>query len=482
MDHQYEKVVDQLYHDALVSGDMEFLSSDAAVARSGQYTGRVPQYKRIVNNVPNIDWGKINIRMEEDEFEVLKATALKHLGVNHYTVDGWVGDEILPTIQVRCHCLRPYHALFMNNMIKRPSSTSETQKTFSPWDQTLTIYNAGQFPAPTTASQKDGVCVALNLKTREIVILGTEYAGEMKKGIFTFAHYHYPTNHRGLTLHSSCVVDSSNQTTMFFGLSGTGKTSLSADSQFRLLGDDEHVWTDIGVFNIEGGCYAKVIGLSKEKEPEIFNSIKRGAVFENVVHRDGVPDFDDATITTNTRLSYPMSHYENRTDQVSVPHPKNIIFLTCDAFGVFPSLSRIPDDQIENYFLAGYTSKMPGTEISVTEPQPVYSACYSAPFLPLHPTTYAKLLREKVQEHGCKVWLLNTGWFDGERIPLEITRRCVHWIVMDQLPDEFKKVEEIGLEVPVWMPDNIYHHPELHFPDYKERVKKVFEEWPRYEK
>ena len=473
MDDYFENV-DRIYQVALATGDMEKLSSEAVVACSGQYTGRVPQYKRIVDNVPNIDWGEINMSIDEDEFDILKTAAVDYLGDDYYTVDGWVGDGDLPTLNITCKCLRPYHALFINNMIRRKNT--QPHNTVS---KTLTIYNAGQYAAPVTKNQKDGVCVALNLKSGEIVILGTEYAGEMKKGVFTFAHYYYPTVYNALTLHSSCVVGpEENNVTMFFGLSGTGKTTLSADSLFKLIGDDEHVWTNNGVFNIEGGCYAKVLGLSKEKEPEIWAAIKKGSVFENVIHSNGEPNFNDDYLTKNTRLSYPLFHYPNLSNQLQVDHPQNIIFLTCDAFGAFPSLSRIPADQIENYFLAGYTSKMPGTEVEVIEPEPVYSACYAAPFLPLAPKVYAKLLRKKVEQHHCQVWLLNTGWFDGKRIPLEITRRCVRWIVLDQLPDQFIRVPETGLEVPAWLKDNVYHHPELHFKDYAARVEKVFKNWP----
>jgi len=476
----YRRRVETLYNQAKLSNDMVMLDSEAMVASSGKYTGRVPQYKRIVNNVSGIDWGKINKPMTQDEFDHLETIARRTIMMSpcHLTT-GWIGDNE-PSMYVKCYSLRPYHALFMTNMIRNltPDMKMDPKLTF-------TIYNAGKYPAPKTESQQDGVCVALDLKNKKLIIFGSDYAGEMKKGIFTFAHYYYPLFHRALTLHSSCVVGPEpHNVTMFFGLSGTGKTTLSADSMFSLVGDDEHAWGENGVFNIEGGCYAKVLNLSAETEPEIYHAITFGSVFENVVHHQGIPDFADGSITSNTRLSYPLHSYPFVCQNSMVPHPRNIIFLTCDAFGVFPCLSRIPLELVESYFMTGYTSKMPGTEVGIKEPEIVYSACYSAPFLPLQPKVYAQMLKDKINKYGVQVWLINTGWFNGKRIPLSLTRDCVRAIVRNEV-DGIKSVHIVserpelsGLEVPIWFPESIFHHPELHTLNYNDQVEKVFKDWP----
>ena len=489
----YSAAVEKLYDDAASIGDFHILKSGAASARSGKYTGRVPQYKRIVDNLPDgmIDWGDVNKRITSTEFQILLAKAKDLLepvdDQQTYEIMGIVGPGSpgvgCEYVYVRCYVQRPYHALFMINMIRSIEGGIPADV---PEHDILTIYNVGRHQAPFLENADGGVCVALDLLNRDIVIFGTEYAGEMKKGVFTFCHYHYPIIMRHPSLHSSCVVGPGDgNVTLFLGMSGTGKTTLSADSElFELLGDDEHVWTSKGVFNIEGGCYAKIINLSPEKEPDIYSSITRGAVFENVIDHDGVPDFDDSSITANTRVSYPLGHYGNRVNPIGteVPHPRNIIFLTCDGLGVFPAVSRIPSDQIQRYFLAGYTSKMPGTEVGVVDPIPTYSACYSAPFLPLDPKIYSSLLFEKCQLHNVKVWLVNTGWFYGRRVPINLTREYVKKIVTGAFDDvEFVRLEEIGVAVPTGTEEDIYLRPDCHTPDYSNRVKSVFEKWPGFE-
>jgi phosphoenolpyruvate carboxykinase (ATP) len=310
---------------------------------------------------------------------------------------------------VRVVCARAYHALFMRNMLIRPSK--QELEHFHP---DYVIYNAGAFPANRyTAGMTSSTSVAINFAEKEMVILGTEYAGEMKKGIFTVLFFEMPVKHNVLTLHSSANEGQDGDVTVFFGLSGTGKTTLSADPKRALIGDDEHCWSDKGIFNIEGGCYAKTIGLSAEKEPDIFGAIRFGAILENVVF-DPVTrmvDYDDDTLTENTRCAYPIEYIENtKIPCVSEGHPKNIILLTCDARGVLPPISKLSKEQTMYHFISGYTSKMAGTEQGVTEPQATFSSCFAQPFLALHPMRYAKMLAEKIEQHKANAWLLNTGW------------------------------------------------------------------------
>ncbi|AFZ80045.1 phosphoenolpyruvate carboxykinase ATP, putative [Theileria equi strain WA] len=296
----------------------------------------------------------------------------------------------------------------------------------------------------------------------EMVILGTEYAGEMKKGVLTLMMYILPQ--RGLLpLHSSCNIGYDGTVTLFFGLSGTGKTTLSAEPTRKLIGDDEHVWTDDGVFNIEGGCYAKCKDLSKDHEPEIFDAIKFGAVLENVVYnlKTHKVDYSDVTITENTRCAYPLEFIANSLIPATVnKHPNNIIFLTCDAFGALPPVSRLTVAQAMYHFVSGYTTKMAGTEIGITKPTATFSACYAGPFLAMHPMVYAKLLEKKLEQHGSNVWLVNTGWIKGpcdsptgQRIPLKYTRKIIDAIHDGSLEKaSYTQVPVFNLEVPVEIP------------------------------
>lgn len=326
-----------------------------------------------------------------------------------YVIDGYAGWDERYRISVRIVCARAYHALFMRNMLIRPSR--EELQHFRP---DYTVYNAGSFPANRyTTGMSSSTSVAINFAEKEMVILGTEYAGEMKKGIFTVLFYEMPVKHNVLTLHSSANQGRDGDVTVFFGLSGTGKTTLSADTKRALIGDDEHCWSDTGVFNIEGGCYAKCINLSAEKEPDIFNAIKFGSILENVVFspETRTVDYDDATLTENTRCAYPIEYIENtKIPCVSDKHPSNIILLTCDARGVLPPISKLNTEQTMFHFISGYTSKMAGTEDGVTEPQATFSSCFAQPFLALHPMRYAKMLADKIAHHNANAWLLNTGW------------------------------------------------------------------------
>ena len=360
---------------------------------------------------------------------------------------------------MRVVCARAYHALFMRNMLIRPSR--EELEGFHP---DYVIYNAGAFPANRfTTGMTSSTSVAINFSEKEMVILGTEYAGEMKKGIFTVLFYEMPVKHNVLTLHSSANEGKDGDVTVFFGLSGTGKTTLSADPQRALIGDDEHCWSDTGVFNIEGGCYAKCIGLSAEKEPDIFGAIKFGSILENVVFDPAtrVVDYDDDTLTENTRCAYPIEYIENaKIPCLSENHPKNIILLTCDARGVLPPISKLNKEQTMYHFISGYTSKMAGTEQGVTEPQATFSSCFAQPFLALHPMRYAKMLAAKIEEHKADAWLLNTGWVGagattgGKRCPLKYTRAILDAIHSGELANvEYEVYDTFGLSVPKTCPN-----------------------------
>ena len=342
----------------------------------------------------------------------------------------------------------------MRNMLIRPARVELDHS-----HPDYVIHNAGSFPANRfTEGMTSATSVAINFAEKEMVILGTEYAGEMKKGVFTVLFYEMPVKHNVLTLHSSANEGQSGDVTVFFGLSGTGKTTLSADPKRKLIGDDEHCWTDTGVFNIEGGCYAKCIGLSAEKEPDIFNAIRFGSVLENVVF-DPISrnvNYDDSTLTENTRCAYPIEYIENaKIPCKSENHPTNIILLTCDARGVLPPISKLTPEQTMFHFISGYTSKMAGTEDGVTEPQATFSSCFAQPFLALHPMRYASMLAEKIKEHKANAWLLNTGWVGagattgGKRCPLKYTRAILDSIHSGELANaEYETYDVFNLPVP----------------------------------
>jgi phosphoenolpyruvate carboxykinase (ATP) len=378
-------------------------------------------------------WGEKspNIKMDEPTFLKNRETAICFLNMQDrlFVIDGYAGWDPKYRIKVRVISSRPYHALFMRNMLIRPD-----KKDIGEPD--VTIYNAGCFPC----NRLDGfmsssTSIALDMRRKEIVILGTQYAGEMKKGIFSVMHYLMPKL-GVLSLHSSCNVSKEDgSSAIFFGLSGTGKTTLSADSSRLLVGDDEHCWTDSGVFNIEGGCYAKCINLDAKKEPEIFNAIRFGSLLENVIMDENTrkPDYEDTSITQNTRCSYPIEYIDNVMMPCIAGHPKNVIFLCCDAFGVLPAVTKLTADQAMYYFMSGYTAKIPGTEMGVKEPIPTFSACFGEAFIVCHPSKYARLLRDKLEKHRANVWLVNTGWVSGsygtgKRCPLKYTRMIINAI------------------------------------------------------
>lgn len=455
--------VPRLYEMALQNEKGSIISDKGALlVYSGDKTGRSPKDRRIVKHPDsenNIDWGNVNLPLDEHTFMINKVRAIDYINSRDiiYVFDGFAGWDPKYRIKVRVICTRAYHALFMNNMLIRP--TKEELKSFG--DPDYTIFNSGAFPANKFTNQMTSkTSVALDFEKREIVILGTEYAGEMKKGIFTVMNYLMPLKNV-MPMHCSANVGDKEDVSIFFGLSGTGKTTLSADPRRHLIGDDEHCWTDKGVFNIEGGCYAKAINLSAEKEPEIYNAIKFGTVLENVVYDEKTRnvDYDDISITENTRAAYPIDFIQNAKIPCVAGQPKNIIFLTCDAYGVLPPVSSLTPEQASYHFISGYTAKVAGTEMGVTEPSATFSACFGAAFMPWHPNKYAELLAEKITKHGAKAWLVNTGWTGGpygigSRIKLKYTRAIIDAIHNNDF-DQVEMVDEpiFGFKIPTSCPD-----------------------------
>ena len=410
--------------------------SDAGslIAYSGEKTGRSPNDKRVVRHPDSendVWWGPVNFPLDELTFAINRERAIDYLNTRNtlYCVDAFAGWEESTRLKVRVICARPYHALFMHNMLIRPTDEELTE--FGEPD--FVIYNAGGFPANRyTTGMTSRTSVDLSLESREVVLLGTEYAGEMKKAVFTYMNYLLPSRNM-LSMHCSATCDKeSGESSVLFGLSGTGKTTLSADPNRFLIGDDEHGWSDDGIFNIEGGCYAKAVYLTRESEPEIFDALRFGAVLENVVYDEAHHhvDFSDTSITQNTRGAYPIEFMANAKIPCVAGHPSNVIFLTCDAFGVLPPVARLTPEQAMYYFISGYTAKVAGTEMGVTEPEATFSPCFGGPFLVWHPAHYARLLAEKIRKHDASVWLVNTGWSGGaygvgSRMPLRFTRSII---------------------------------------------------------
>ncbi len=438
----------RLYEDAVIHERAAIAASGALIIRSGKKTGRSPLDKRIVDHpasTGDVWWGPVNMKLDEHVFVINRQRAIDYLNTRDqlYVLDGFAGWDPRHRIKVRVICARAYHALFMHNMLIRP--TAEELAAFGEPD--YVIYNAGQFPAnPHTHQMTSRTSIDVCLERREMVILGTEYAGEMKKGVFTLMHYIMPG--RGvLSMHCSAnegrsAEAGSEDVSLFFGLSGTGKTTLSADPRRRLIGDDEHCWSDNGIFNIEGGCYAKCIKLSRASEPEIYDAIRYGTVLENVVYDELTREvnFDEAALTENTRAAYPIEFIANAKVPCVGGQPKNIIFLTCDAFGVLPPVSRLSPEQAMYHFISGYTARVAGTEMGVTEPKAAFSACYSAAFLVRHPTVYAEMLAERLRQNKAQAWLVNTGWTGGaygtgQRIKLKHTRAIIDAIHSGALAD-----------------------------------------------
>ncbi len=452
------------YYEHMVKNGEAVLTKDGAIrVLTGQYTGRSPKDKFFVR-VPgskhdeNIWWGDINVGTEESTFENLYQKVLDHLSHQEhlYVHDAFCGTDPTYRMPIRVVSERAYHGLFAWNMFAR--ATEGELQSHVP---AFTVLAApGLIAKPEEDNTRSGAFIGVSLERRIIIIVGSQYSGEVKKGIFSIMNYELPS--RGvMPMHCSANIGPDGDTAVFFGLSGTGKTTLSADSSRTLIGDDEHGWADDGIFNFEGGCYAKTINLSEENEPEIYATTKMfGTILENVPlteHRE--PIFDDTRYTQNTRCSYPIHYIPNASDTGRGGHPENVVFLTADAFGVLPPISKLSPEQAMYHFISGYTAKVAGTERGVTEPQATFSACFGAPFMPLHPTVYAELLAKKIKEHNSAVWLINTGWTGGvygvgNRMKLSYTRRMVNAALAGELNNvEFKEEPFFGLMIPTSMPD-----------------------------
>jgi len=453
--------VAQLVEEAVRRGEGILTDRGALNVLTAPRTGRSPNDKRLVDAPAIHDeiwWGKVNTPIAEEVYLRLREEALNYLrGRDLFVVDAYVCADPHYRIPLRIIAEQAWHALFAKQLFRRPTA-EEIASQKPQW----TIINAGKFqPDPAKYQLHSNAAIVLDFPRKTILITGSQYAGEMKKSVFTMLNYALPK--RGvLSMHCAANMGTDGDIALFFGLSGTGKTSLSADPNRGLIGDDEHGWSDQGVFNFEGGCYAKCIKLTKEREPLIWNAIRFGAVIENVVvdPQSREPDYFDATITENTRCAYPLEHIRNMVPSASGGHPKAIIFLAADAFGVLPPIARLSPAQAMYHFLCGYTARLAGTETDVgSEPKPVFSACFGAPFLPLPPETYAKMLAEKMRQHRVHCYLLNSGWVgnawgQGPRIPLWINRHNItHALDGSMDRAQYRVDPTFGFEVPVALPE-----------------------------
>ncbi len=450
---------EELYAAALRRNEGDLTAHGVLKTVTGDRTGRSPNDRYIVDlgnaddsQTKDVWWGKVNVPISHDRYEKLRQDVTSYLANRKelFVQNLFCGADLEERLGVQVVTENAWHAAFARNMFIRPSLDELANL---PMD--FTILHAPNFHAnPEAHGVNSEAFVVISFEDNTVIIGGTRYAGEIKKSIFSIMNHMLPG--RGhLPMHCSSNTTGEN-TAVFFGLSGTGKTTLSADPNRALVGDDEHGWSAKGVFNFEGGCYAKLIDLSEEDEPAIFATTKMpGSILENiVVDGEGVPDFTDDTLTANTRGSYPIEYIENRTEDSMAGHPQNVVFLTCDAFGVLPPISRLNPDQAAYHFISGYTAKVAGTEIGVKEPKPDFSACFGAPFMPRHPSVYADLLSDKMAEHGTKCWLLNTGWVSGgygksKRIRIKWTRALLNAALDGTLNEtEFSIDPRFGFEVP----------------------------------
>jgi phosphoenolpyruvate carboxykinase (ATP) len=407
----------------------------AFCAYSGVKMGRSPKDKRVVKDehtANEVWWGDVNIPLEPTSYAKNEERVLDYLNNKKrlYVVDGYAGWDPKYRLKITVVCSRAYHALFMRNMLIR-ATPEELERDFKTGAD-FTVLNGGEFPASKLVpGVTTKASMAVNFTQKKLAILGSQYAGEMKKGVFSVMHYLLPP--KGVvTLHASANEGKKGDTTLLFGLSGTGKTTLSADPRRALIGDDEHCWSDDGIFNIEGGCYAKCINLTREKEPEIFDAIRFGSILENVIidPKSRKVNYDATDLTENTRATYPLEYIPGAKFPAIGGHPKNMFFLTCDAWGVLPPVSQLTFDQAMYHFISGYTAKVAGTEVGITDPVATFSACFGEAFLTRHPTLYAQMLAEKMKKYGTKAWLINTGWSGGKygvgkRMSLKYTRAII---------------------------------------------------------
>lgn len=451
----------ELVEQAVIRGEGQLVAGGPFNAITAPHTGRSPNDRFVVRE-PGSDaeqqvwWGNVNVPFEPARYDALRAEVVEYLGDKDLFVrDMWAGADPDYRLAVRVITPSAWHNLFAYNMFRRPEAGEEEGM-----DPGFTVIHAPEFEAdPERHGTRTGTFIILNFGRREVLIGGTRYAGEIKKSIFSVLNYFLPQQ-GVLSMHCSANVGPEGDTALFFGLSGTGKTTLSADPQRGLIGDDEHGWSDNGVFNFEGGCYAKVIRLSAEGEPEIYATTQMfGTVLENVkVDEDREIDLDSEEITENTRASYPLEYIPNFVPEAMAGHPKNIVFLAADAYGVLPPISRLTPEQAMFHFLSGYTAKLAGTERGVTEPKATFSACFGAPFLALHPSVYADMLGKKIETHGAKVWLVNTGWTGGpygvgRRMNLAHTRAMVRAALAGELDAVETEADPFfGLHIPVEVP------------------------------
>ncbi len=450
-----------LYEHAIRRQEGHIAADGPLVCRTGAHTGRSPNDKFVVkepSSEAQVWWGKVNRPIEAAQFDLLRRDIVAHLRTQELFVqDLYAGADAEYRLPVRFIQEYAWHSLFVRNLFIVPPAAD-----LAGFDPQFTVLTAPTFKAdPARHGTRADVAIAVNFASREVLICGTSYAGENKKSIFTVLNYLLPLRHV-LAMHCSANIGPDGDTALFFGLSGTGKTTLSSDHERQLIGDDEHGWSDRGVFNFEGGCYAKMIRLSAEAEPQIYQTTRRfGTVLENVVMDPGtrVLDFDDASLTENTRGAYPIEFIDNHAPSGSGGHPKNIIMLTADAYGVLPPIARLSAEGAMYHYLSGYTAKVAGTEKGVTEPSATFSTCFGAPFLPLNPNVYAKQLGERIAKHQSRVWLVNTGWTGGphgvgSRMKIAYTRAMIRAALSGQLDAvAYSRHPIFNIEVPSTVPD-----------------------------
>ncbi|MCG3412056.1 phosphoenolpyruvate carboxykinase (ATP) [Staphylococcus massiliensis] len=487
----------ELYNKILERDEGELTELGAINMKTGKYTGRSPKDKFIVDDpeiADEVDWGYINQPISEEVFLNLYDKVVNYLDEKDelFVFNGYAGSDKDSELKLTVVNELAWHNLFAKTMFIRPESVEEAESI----NPEFTIISAPTFKAdPEVDGTKSETFIITSFKHKTILIGGTEYAGEMKKGIFSVMNYLLPQNDI-MSMHCSANVGDKGDVALFFGLSGTGKTTLSADPDRKLIGDDEHGWNENGVFNIEGGCYAKAINLSKDKEPQIYSALKYGTVLENVVvDEHGDVDFDDNKYTENTRAAYPIHHIDNIVVPSKAAHPNTIIFLTADAFGVLPPISKLTKSQAMYHFLSGFTSKLAGTERGITEPEPSFSTCFGAPFLPLNAKVYADLLGKLIDEHEVDVYLVNTGWTggkygDGKRIDLKYTRQMVNQAISGELKDaEYEQDDIFGLNIPkeiedvpskILMPKNAWSDAEAYDEQAKDLVNRFKENFKKF--
>ncbi|MFN4240770.1 MAG: phosphoenolpyruvate carboxykinase [Erythrobacter cryptus] len=450
-----------LVEHAIRRGEGKLTRHGALLVETGKFTGRSVKDKFIVRDAETehtINWGAINQPMSEAHFAALKADFLAHLAEQDelFVADLFGGSQPEYRVNVRVITQLAWHSLFARTLLVRP--TAEELARFVP---EYTIINLPSFKAdPQRHGCRSDTVIAVSFTEKLILIGNTEYSGEMKKGVFGLLNYLLPAQ-GVMPMHCSANIGKDGRSAIFFGLSGTGKTTLSADSSRTLIGDDEHGWSDTAVFNFEGGCYAKMINLSPEGEPEIYATTKMfGTILENVAMDEETRelDFADASKTENTRGAYPIEFIPNHSEKNLGPAPSNVVMLTADAFGVLPPIARLTPDQAMYYFLSGYTAKVAGTEIGVTEPEATFSTCFGAAFMPRHPSVYGNLLKERIAKGGAQCWLVNTGWTGGKygtghRMPIKATRALLNAVLDGKMDDvEFRKDPHFGFDVPVFVP------------------------------